>query len=112
MTGELQLQQLDDRNPRDLDFVIDNHYSDDTEILKDDVHDHHHNNDIDVEDSYVPCYRIYLKCDVHADDDIDGELISPCMFKGTQQFVHRTCLDHWRSVKKIFAFSYCMTCKA
>ncbi|MCH91561.1 RING finger protein, partial [Trifolium medium] len=27
------------------------------------------------------------------------ELISPCMCKGTQQFVHRSCLDHWRSVK-------------
>lgn len=30
---------------------------------------------------------------------IDDELISPCMCKGTQQFVHRSCLDHWRSVK-------------
>lgn len=30
------------------------------------------------------------------------ELISPCMCKGTQQFVHRNCLDHWRSVKVHF----------
>ena len=30
---------------------------------------------------------------------VDDELISPCMCKGTQQFVHRACLDHWRSVK-------------
>ena len=42
----------------------------------------------------------------HACDSIDSfivfagdELISPCMCKGTQQFVHRSCLDHWRSVK-------------
>ena len=30
---------------------------------------------------------------------VGDELISPCMCKGTQQFVHRSCLDHWRSVK-------------
>jgi hypothetical protein len=40
------------------------------------------------------------------------ELISPCMCKGTQQFVHRYCLDHWRSVKEGTAFSHCTTCKA
>ncbi|XP_063947113.1 uncharacterized protein LOC108219037 isoform X3 [Daucus carota subsp. sativus] len=45
-------------------------------------------------------------------DDKDDELISPCMCKGTQQFVHRMCLDHWRSVKEGFAFSHCTTCKA
>ncbi|KAJ0557786.1 hypothetical protein HanIR_Chr07g0329101 [Helianthus annuus] len=27
-------------------------------------------------------------------------------------FVHRSCLDHWRSVKEGFAFSHCTTCKA
>lgn len=68
----------------------------------------------------------------------DDDLISPCMCKGTQQFVHRSCLDHWRSVKvwfgwrlvylhklcmillawrqfiiqEGFAFSHCTTCKA
>ncbi|KAM3190262.1 hypothetical protein ACQJBY_068448 [Aegilops geniculata] len=34
------------------------------------------------------------------------------MCKGTQQFVHHSCLDHWRSVKEGFAFSHCTTCKA
>ncbi|KAL6135812.1 hypothetical protein ACLB2K_068037 [Fragaria x ananassa] len=34
------------------------------------------------------------------------------MSKGTQQFVHTSCLDHWRSVKEGFAFSHCTTCKA
>nr|GEX91240.1 hypothetical protein [Tanacetum cinerariifolium] len=29
------------------------------------------------------------------------DLISPCMCKGTQELVHRACLDHWRSVKII-----------
>nr|CAB3477588.1 unnamed protein product [Digitaria exilis] len=59
----------------------------------------------------------------------DG-LISPCMCKGTQQFVHRACLDRWRAVKtrnemslalnySVYnalqegtAFSHCTTCKA
>ncbi|GJT71346.1 zinc finger, RING-CH-type containing protein [Tanacetum coccineum] len=43
---------------------------------------------------------------------LDDDLISPCTCKGTQQFVHRACLDHWRSVKEGFAFSHCTTCKA
>jgi len=33
--------------------------------------------------------------------DPADELIAPCLCKGTQQFVHRSCLDHWRSVKMI-----------
>ncbi|RRT74374.1 hypothetical protein B296_00029458 [Ensete ventricosum] len=41
------------------------------------------------------CCRICLENESFPGD----ELISPCMCKGTQQFVHRSCLDHWRSVK-------------
>lgn len=62
----------------------------------------------DSEAGSAPCCRICLECDGEDDD----ELISPCMCKGTQQFVHRACLDHWRSVKEGFAFSHCTTCKA
>ncbi|KAJ0550902.1 putative Zinc finger, RING-CH-type [Helianthus annuus] len=51
----------------------------------------------DVEAGSVATCRICLEC--------DGE-------EGTQQFVHRLCLDHWRSVKEGFAFSHCTTCKA
>ncbi|GMP35197.1 hypothetical protein CsSME_00007744 [Camellia sinensis var. sinensis] len=36
--------------------------------------------------------------------DIGGEdLIAPCHCKGTQKYVHRSCLDNWRSTK-IVAF--------
>lgn len=63
--------------------------------------------DVEVGGSKNIC-RICLECDGHEDND----LISPCMCKGTQEFVHRACLDHWRSVKEGFAFSHCMTCKA
>ncbi|KAL5998009.1 hypothetical protein ACLOJK_008943 [Asimina triloba] len=34
------------------------------------------------------------------------------LYRGTHQFVHRSCLDHRRSVKEGFAFSHCTTCKA
>ncbi|XP_042403933.1 uncharacterized protein LOC121993271 [Zingiber officinale] len=54
------------------------------------------------------CCRICLESDSVPGD----ELISPCLCKGTQQFVHRSCLDHWRSVKEGSAFSHCTTCKA
>ncbi|KAJ7521444.1 hypothetical protein O6H91_19G055000 [Diphasiastrum complanatum] len=57
----------------------------------------------------VPSCRICLEPDSGESGD---ELISPCKCKGTQQFVHRSCLDHWRSVKEGFAFSHCTTCKA
>ncbi|CAO2179248.1 unnamed protein product [Urochloa humidicola] len=59
----------------------------------------------DVEASPAACCRICLSSD-------GDKLISPCMCKGTQQFVHRTCLDHWRAVKEGTAFSHCTTCKA
>ncbi|GAB2289234.1 hypothetical protein Dimus_023539 [Dionaea muscipula] len=62
----------------------------------------------DPEAGSAPCCRICLEYD----GDEDDQLISPCMCKGTQQFVHRSCLDHWRSVKEGFAFSHCTTCKA
>ncbi|GAA0144029.1 hypothetical protein LIER_04576 [Lithospermum erythrorhizon] len=62
----------------------------------------------DLESGSLPCCRICLEHHQQNDD----ELISPCMCKGTQQFVHRSCLDHWRSVKEGFAFSHCTTCKA
>uniref|UniRef100_A0A7N0TBE6 RING-CH-type domain-containing protein n=1 Tax=Kalanchoe fedtschenkoi TaxID=63787 RepID=A0A7N0TBE6_KALFE len=64
--------------------------------------------DNDSEAGMLPCCRICLESDA----EIGDELISPCMCKGTQQFVHRSCLDHWRSVKEGFAFSHCTTCKA
>ncbi|KAG8383475.1 hypothetical protein BUALT_Bualt04G0017200 [Buddleja alternifolia] len=45
--------------------------------------------------------------------ETDGrDFIAPCKCKGTSKFVHRECLDHWRSVKEGFAFAHCTTCKA
>ncbi|WOK94164.1 hypothetical protein Cni_G02866 [Canna indica] len=45
--------------------------------------------------------------------ETDGrDFIAPCKCKGTSKYVHRECLDHWRSVKEGFAFAHCTTCKA
>lgn len=45
--------------------------------------------------------------------DSEGEdLIAPCYCRGTQKYVHRSCLDNWRSTKEGFAFSHCTECRA
>ncbi|CAM6048219.1 unnamed protein product [Sphagnum compactum] len=63
----------------------------------------------EIEKGCGACCRICLELESLAPGD---ELIAPCMCKGTQQLVHRSCLDHWRSVKEGFSFSHCTTCKA
>nr|GEY95231.1 zinc finger, RING-CH-type [Tanacetum cinerariifolium] len=62
----------------------------------------------DLEVGLIATCRICFQCDGEEDED----LISPCMCKGSHLFVHRSCLDHWRSIKKGFDFSHCTTCKA
>lgn len=45
--------------------------------------------------------------------DSGGEdLIAPCHCRGTQKYVHRSCLDNWRSTREGFAFSHCTECRA
>ncbi|XP_021741633.1 uncharacterized protein LOC110707873 [Chenopodium quinoa] len=132
MKGEVQMEEssssslgVRDSEERDTDPLLPMNSDDDddgvvvksssfsTEIVKGDADDNGGgsgggNGDDDLEAGSAPCCRICLECDGEDDD----ELISPCMCKGTQQFVHRLCLDHWRSVKEGFAFSHCTTCKA
>ncbi|KAL8458881.1 hypothetical protein ACS0TY_035563 [Phlomoides rotata] len=44
--------------------------------------------------------------------DTEGQdLIAPCHCKGTQKYVHRSCLDNWRSTKEGFAFAHCTECR-
>ncbi|KAL8158717.1 hypothetical protein V2J09_000254 [Rumex salicifolius] len=107
MKGEVQLEEVSDtREHRDTDpLLYDEHYVDSSSAgilsttgdgaVSSEINDHFDNADDDLETGNVPCCRICLECDGEEDD----ELISPCMCKGTQQFVHRSCLDHWRSVK-------------
>ena len=56
-----------------------------------------------VDDYDVPTCRICF--------DPDGELIIPCLCKGSSQYIHRQCLDDWRAVNiNKPAFSQCSTC--
>ncbi|KAJ7952065.1 E3 ubiquitin-protein ligase MARCH8 [Quillaja saponaria] len=70
----------------------------------------------DLENIYVDetCHLVnadQLQCRICL--DIGGEdLIAPCHCKGTQKYVHRSCLDNWRSTKEGFAFSHCTECRA
>lgn len=45
-------------------------------------------------------------------DNEGKDLIAPCHCKGTQKYVHRSCLDNWRSTKEGFAFAHCTECRA
>ncbi|XP_020251140.1 uncharacterized protein LOC109828579 isoform X2 [Asparagus officinalis] len=92
------LERLNDLDPlREKEKLLDSAEGSTSEIK-----------DEEIEAGSAACCRICLEYDGEPGD----ELISPCMCKGTQQFVHRSCLDHWRSVKEGFAFSHCTTCKA
>ncbi|KAG0559511.1 hypothetical protein M758_10G107100 [Ceratodon purpureus] len=51
------------------------------------------------------------QCRICLDSEGDEELIAPCRCKGTQKYVHRSCLDHWRAVKEGFAFAHCTECR-
>ncbi|XP_023739118.1 uncharacterized protein LOC111887197 [Lactuca sativa] len=114
MTGELELEARGLENPSDSDPLLPSHQRADSESPSSSpssppaAASSIEVKDEDVEEGSIATCRICLECDGEEDDD----LISPCMCKGTQQFVHRSCLDHWRSVKEGFAFSHCTTCKA
>ncbi|KVH93766.1 Zinc finger, RING-CH-type [Cynara cardunculus var. scolymus] len=111
MNGELQLEPRGLENPSDSDPLLPNHQNTGSESPSPSPAVAASSSEIkdeDVEAGSIATCRICLECDGEEDDD----LISPCMCKGTQQFVHRSCLDHWRSVKEGFAFSHCTTCKA
>ncbi|KAL0694430.1 hypothetical protein Bca4012_061610 [Brassica carinata] len=85
MQGEVQLQPMDAQKPNHPAFLLGG-------------------------SAPSPLCRICLERDR---SDIFGDgLISTCMCRGTRQFVHRWCFDHWRSRKEGFAFSHCSTCKA
>jgi hypothetical protein len=44
------------------------------------------------------------------ENECDAPLIAPCRCKGSSKWVHRSCLDTWRSSGGIESFSNCATC--
>ncbi|KAF3430942.1 hypothetical protein FNV43_RR25672 [Rhamnella rubrinervis] len=76
----------------------------DCDIIDEDVQDLDVDENSQLVDEQPQC-RICL--------EIGGEdLIAPCHCKGTQKYVHRSCLDNWRSTKEGFAFAHCTECRA
>ncbi|XP_010531404.1 PREDICTED: uncharacterized protein LOC104807711 isoform X3 [Tarenaya hassleriana] len=55
--------------------------------------------DIDLEAG--PCEQIQCRICLESDG---RDFIAPCKCKGTSMYVHRECLDHWRSVKQRYHF--------
>lgn len=50
------------------------------------------------------------QCRICLDDCERSEVIAPCKCKGSSRWVHRECLDRWRSTREDKAFSKCTEC--
>jgi hypothetical protein len=51
-------------------------------------------------------------CRICLDDDNPTDLIRPCLCRGGSAYVHRKCLDNWRSMNKLGrAFKSCDVCR-
>ncbi|KAI4331148.1 hypothetical protein MLD38_029363 [Melastoma candidum] len=69
----------------------------------------HHDSDADETCNLVNAEQ--AQCRICLDNEGE-DMIAPCYCKGTQKYVHRSCLDNWRSTKEGFAFSHCTECRA
>jgi len=51
-----------------------------------------------------------VTCRICLDEDTRMNVIAPCKCSGGSKWVHRTCLDRWRTVNEDRAFSRCTEC--
>ena len=51
-----------------------------------------------------------LTCRICLENDSRTNVISPCACSGTSKWVHRECLDKWRTTREDIAFSRCTEC--
>ena len=51
-----------------------------------------------------------LCCRICLEEDVRENFIAPCGCRGTQRFVHRRCLDTWRSTREDRAWARCTEC--
>lgn len=51
-------------------------------------------------------------CRICLEEGVRRDFIAPCRCSGTSKWVHRKCLDRWRSIKEDTAFLQCMECHA
>ncbi|XP_071685631.1 uncharacterized protein [Rutidosis leptorrhynchoides] len=75
--------------------------------VEEDSHDGSDNDDVNENSSLVTSDQ--SQCRICLDTE---DLIAPCHCRGTQKYVHRSCLDNWRSTREGFAFSHCTECRA
>lgn len=77
-----------------------------------------HDDEIDVEEGIqiVPNQGFdnseekFCRICLESDFSSENPLIAPCKCKGSSKYVHRSCLDTWRSTKRDTAWSKCTTC--
>eukprot|EP00536_Pseudo-nitzschia_multiseries_P010762 jgi/Psemu1/26862/gm1.26862_g len=50
-------------------------------------------------------------CRICLEEDSPETMIAPCRCKGTSRWVHRECLDEWRTNERDRAFSKCTECR-
>jgi hypothetical protein len=53
-----------------------------------------------------------LTCRICLDDVVRENVIAPCRCAGSSKWVHRECLDKWRSMREDRAFAHCTECLA
>lgn len=58
---------------------------------------------LDEEEEMITCRICLDDCERH-------EVISPCACRGGSKWVHRDCLDRWRTMREDRAFSKCTEC--
>lgn len=51
-----------------------------------------------------------FSCRICLEPSTRGEVIAPCSCKGSSKWVHRVCLDRWRTTREDKAFSKCTEC--
>lgn len=60
------------------------------------------------QDDHIESYT----CRYCLDEGTRRDFIAPCNCSGTSKWVHRSCLDRWRSTREDKAFSQCTECHA
>ena len=55
-------------------------------------------------------YDLPISCRICLEDDIRANAIAPCHCSGSNKWVHRSCLDRWRTINEDRAFARCTTC--
>lgn len=51
-----------------------------------------------------------LTCRICLDESPRSALIAPCLCSGSSKWIHRSCLDRWRTTREDKAFSKCTEC--